>query len=100
MKYAIVVDFRLHPGGASEFLPLIDKNASLSLHNEPGCERFDVLTSQADQDRVVLYEIYTDRAAFDEHCLSEHFREFDRAAQVLVQDKQVIEFDLRSPWHG
>lgn len=100
MKYAITVDFRLNPGCAAEFLPLIDKNAALSLRDEPGCERFDVLTVDSDADHVLLYEVYADRQAFAAHCETAHFLEFDQVTRALVRDKQVVEFALRAPWRG
>ena len=39
--------------------------------------------------RVFLYEIYDDRAAFDAHLASPHFRAFDAEVGPWVQDKQV-----------
>ena len=35
--------------------------------DEPGCRRFDVVEPQGEPDRVLLYEIYDDEAAFDAH---------------------------------
>ena len=41
----------------------------------------------------MLYEIYTDRAAFDFHLKSKHFTEFNLASQRYVKDKKVVEYE-------
>ncbi|MFK7944291.1 MAG: putative quinol monooxygenase [Paracoccaceae bacterium] len=56
---------------------------------EPGCQRFDVWQDPADPARVCLYEVYNDRAAFDAHLVSAHFKAFDAEVASWVMDKQV-----------
>jgi (4S)-4-hydroxy-5-phosphonooxypentane-2,3-dione isomerase len=94
VSYVIIVDFRLKPGQAPAFRKLIEANARASCANEPGCQRFDVLEPASEPDRVVLYEIYDDRQAFDAHCRSEHFALFDKASASMVDQKSVKEFKM------
>lgn len=90
----IIVDFRLKPGSRSAFRRLVDDNAIASVRDEPGCRRFDVLEPPAESDRVVLYEIYDDRAAFDAHLKTPHFAIFNTASTPHVADKAVTEYAL------
>ena len=92
-RYIITVDFHLHPGTLEPFLKLIKENAHKSLTDEPGCDRFDVLIEKGAPDHIVLYEIYTDRPAFDFHLKSKHFAEFNSASQRYVQEKKVVEYE-------
>jgi quinol monooxygenase YgiN len=92
--YAIIVDFLLVPGKRAEFRRLVDSNARLSSTEEAGCRHFDVLESAAEDDRVLLYEVYDDEAAFDAHLGSTHFQEFDRVSAPLVSNKSVIRCNL------
>ncbi|MBZ0228160.1 MAG: antibiotic biosynthesis monooxygenase [Bauldia sp.] len=92
--YAILVDFRLRPGMLAAFRRLVDSNARHSVRDEDGCRRFDVLEPHGEENRVLLYEIYTDRAAFDAHVKSEHFARFDAESSALVAAKSVVECDL------
>jgi (4S)-4-hydroxy-5-phosphonooxypentane-2,3-dione isomerase len=92
-RYVITVDFHLHPGTLEPFLKLIKENAHKSITDEPGCDRFDVLIEKGAPDHIVLYEIYTDRAAFDFHLKSKHFAEFNSASQRYVRDKKVVEYE-------
>jgi quinol monooxygenase YgiN len=58
---------------------------------QPGCERFDVLHVAGRPQQVVLYEIYTDRAAFQEHLKTRHFLEFNSATAPFIKEKKVVE---------
>ena len=93
-SFVIVVDFKIKPGEMKAFRGLIDDNAKASVRDEPGCQRFDVLANRKDADRVLLYEIYDDRAAFDAHLKTPHFAVFNTASAALVADKDVAEYDL------
>ncbi|MDG4898727.1 putative quinol monooxygenase [Mesorhizobium sp. WSM4976] len=92
--YAIIVDFVLVPGKQAEFRRLVDENARSSSNSEHGCRHFDVLESRGQADRIFLYEVYDDRAAFEAHVQSPHFSKFDRETAHLVTNKSVIHCDL------
>lgn len=94
MSFVIAVDFKIKPGQMAAFRKLIDDNARASVRDEPGCSRFDVCANRKDADRVLLYEIYDDRAAFDAHLKTKHFAVFNDASASLVADKTVDEYDL------
>lgn len=100
MPFAITVEFELHDGARDTFLNLVKANAAASVRDEPGCSRFDVLTSRGVAERqghVLLYEIYDDRAAFEAHLGTSHFASFDVGSQPMVRRKTVWEFDV---WEG
>ena len=84
-----MVDFRLKPGTFDRFRKLIVENARASLRNEAGCRQFDVVIPNGDSDRVVLYEIYDDAAAFDAHKRTPHFAAFDSESVSFVSTKAV-----------
>jgi (4S)-4-hydroxy-5-phosphonooxypentane-2,3-dione isomerase len=92
--FAIIVEFRLKPGVRAEFRRLMDVNARLTAQSEPGCRRFDVVEPRGEPDRVMLYEIYDDEAAFEAHLKAAHFLDFDAASAPLVIDKTIIRGDL------
>ncbi len=94
MLFAIVVDFHLKQGARPEFRRLIDANADASVRTEPGCLQFDVLEPEGEGDRVLLYEIYSDQAAFEAHLRTEHFRIFNGASEALCLEKKVTRCSL------
>jgi len=87
--YVIIVDFTLLPGAKPAFRRLIDANAIASVEDEPGCRRFDVIEPVGEEDRILLYEIYDDEAAFEAHCTTAHFLRFDAESAPLVTQKRV-----------
>lgn len=90
--FAVTVTFRLNPGVAPSFLPLMRENARESRGHEPGCRQFDVCTDPARPDQVFLYEIYEDADAFQAHLKTTHYREFDAATSELIAEKTVFTF--------
>jgi quinol monooxygenase YgiN len=92
--FVVMVEFLLKPGTRADFRKLMDANARDSAKLEPGCRRFDVLEPQGEGDRILLYEIYDDRAAFDEHARSAHYLTFDKASAAMVTQKTVTRCDL------
>jgi (4S)-4-hydroxy-5-phosphonooxypentane-2,3-dione isomerase len=82
--YVVAADFKLHAGKRPAFRELIDMNARASMRDEPGCRRFDVLEPKGEADRVFVYEMYDDRAAFEAHLKTPHFANFMRDSKALV----------------
>lgn len=83
----MTVTFALHQERRAAFLPLMVENARLSLKREPGCRQFDVCSDGGD--KVFLYELYEDPAAFEAHLQSAHFKSFDAAVGEMVANKKV-----------
>ena len=92
--FVVWVDFRLKPGARDRFRWLVDANATASVRNEAGCRRFDVTEARGEPDRVLLYEIYDSEAAFEDHCRTAHFDEFNTQSAPLVDTKVVTRCDL------
>ncbi|MFY0679229.1 MAG: antibiotic biosynthesis monooxygenase [Thalassovita sp.] len=84
--YVVTVTFKIHPGQMDQFLPLMVENARTSRKDEAGCQLFDVCR---DGDEVFLYEVYDDRAAFDLHLESAHFKAFSAKVDTLVAGKEL-----------
>jgi quinol monooxygenase YgiN len=89
MPYAVVVTFTIKPDAFDDFMPLMRGNARTSLLEEVGCHLFDVATDPVRQNEVFLYEIYSDRAAFEAHLASAHFKNFDAQVSGMIASKDV-----------
>ena len=55
--FTIIVTFKLEPGSASAFKPIILENAEASVRDEPGCHQFQVLHDESSPDTIILYEV-------------------------------------------
>ncbi|MCE2518094.1 MAG: antibiotic biosynthesis monooxygenase [Alphaproteobacteria bacterium] len=87
--YVVTVIFELHPGQGENFLPVVKAQAENSMRLEDGCYQFDVAFNDDDPDTVFLYELYADRAAFDDHLNSSHYSVFSEKVQPMIKDKTV-----------
>ncbi|EBA11126.1 putative quinol monooxygenase [Roseobacter sp. CCS2] len=87
--YAVIVTFQVVADEMPAFMPLMRKNAAMSLAQEAGCHQFDICTDPMHPDDVFLYELYTDRPAFDLHLASDHFKVFDAKTKPMITAKVV-----------
>ena len=83
--FSLVVQMEVRPGRREEFLAGMAANAEASVRDEPGCLRFDVCAVGGDENRFLLYELYTDADAFAAHKASPHVAQWRAIAErVLV----------------
>ncbi len=66
-KLAILGELEIAPGHLGRLLPLLMAHRVRCLAEEPGTLQFEVLLPRDDDTRVLLYEVYTDDAAFAAH---------------------------------
>jgi len=70
--FGIFATIKIKPDQRDGFVRAIRETAVLSVSGEPGCIRFDVFQDLADENRYILYEVYTDEEAFKEHLATSH----------------------------
>jgi autoinducer 2-degrading protein len=87
--YAVCVTFKIKNGEVTSFMEKMTENAQTSLQEEGGCLQFDVLSDPERPNEAFLYELYSDRQAFDLHLQSAHFKVFDAATLHMIATKQV-----------
>ncbi len=63
-KLAIIGTIEVAPGRRDQVLPLLMAHGARCLKDEPGTLRFEVMISRA---KLLVYEVYQDDAAFDNH---------------------------------
>lgn len=85
--FAVTVNFNVKEAHVDDFAAAMKTQAANSLTREEGCHYFDVCFDPADSCRVFLYELYTDRAAFDEHLKTDHFLTFDATVKDWLISK-------------
>ena len=85
----VLVEFLVKPSFTAQFRDLIAVNAKASLEREVGCKRFDVLFDPEEPRRFVLYEIYEDQVAFDEHLASSHYLCFADAIEGEMEQRSL-----------
>jgi quinol monooxygenase YgiN len=87
--FVIIAEFEVKPDKLEQFLELAKTDASQSVANEPGCHQFNVTLDREQPNRVVLYEVYDDEAAFDAHLQTPHLAAFRAGIENLIVSRQV-----------
>ena len=95
--YIVTVLFKINAADFAQFMAAMVSNAETSLQNEPECHQFDVCASHRNPDEVFLYEVYSSKAAFDEHLASNHFLAFNALTSEWVKSKAVNLFERVGP---
>jgi quinol monooxygenase YgiN len=88
--YVVIVKFESIFEESNTFKNLLLQQASNSLQKEPECHQFDIVQDEQQENIFYLYEIYTNRKAFDVHLASEHFKTFDQTVAPIVVKKEVF----------
>ena len=91
--FVVIVDFVIKPENATAFAQAISENAKASVEQEPGCHQFDVCVSPDDPTRFFLYEMYSDRAGFEAHLASDHYKHFDQLVGPWIAEKKVRQLE-------
>ncbi|SDE52056.1 Quinol monooxygenase YgiN [Paracoccus isoporae] len=77
MSFVVLPSFEVEAEHLDAFLEEARADATQSLATEPGCRQFDVIVDrQATPIRVLFYEVYDDRAAFERHLQTPHLARF------------------------
>ena len=71
--YVVIAPIQIKEGFKDRFIEEMILDARGSVNDEPGCLRFDVIQDTNDPNRIWLYEVYRDEAAFQAHTQAPHF---------------------------
>lgn len=93
-RVALVVQIDVKPEHRDDYIAIMRKHAENCLAVEEGCVYFDVSLSRNHDDRVVLYEVYRDQAALDEHAASAHLAKTRESYEGMLEDRERIVVDI------
>jgi len=66
-EVAIIATIEVDPASRNDLVPILMRHRERCLRDEPGTIAFEVLVPEKETDRLMLYERYKDKAAFDAH---------------------------------
>jgi len=95
--FVVTVEFVARLEHAVAFTRRVLRQAEDSLDREDECHVFDVCADPTRPERIFLYEVYSDEAAFLAHLGSEHFKAFDSEVAGWVAEKNVTTYQRLEP---
>ncbi|MEM8825773.1 MAG: putative quinol monooxygenase [Pseudomonadota bacterium] len=89
-RIALIVRMTPHADKREAFIDLMRGHAENCLKLEEGCLYFDVGVDRADERVVILYEVYRDQQALDDHAASAHLaRTREHYGDMLAERERV-----------
>jgi quinol monooxygenase YgiN len=88
-QFGLVVRFTLKEGAAASFDALVAETLIGIRSSEPGTLVYVNHTVDAEANQRIFYELYRDRAAFEEHERQPHTRRFLAGREGLVDHFEV-----------
>ncbi len=85
---ALVVELEIAPGRKDDFLARAREHRINVLNNEPGCQRFDLLSPEDGGDIVFLYEVYADKDALETHFNTPYMKEYLDDTGPMIADRK------------
>jgi quinol monooxygenase YgiN len=67
VKHAVIGTIEVKPGTREEVLRAVLAHRERSLRDEPGTLQFEVLVTNDDANKILLFELYADTQAFEAH---------------------------------
>jgi (4S)-4-hydroxy-5-phosphonooxypentane-2,3-dione isomerase len=87
MSFVLQVLIRIKPENVDAFMAKLLENAA-SARKEPGCRQFDVVVDPGDRSSLMLYEVYADEKAFEEHQKQAAFKKYIAEAVPLLASRE------------
>lgn len=87
MSFVLQVDIRIRPESVDAFMEKLAANAQAA-RREAGCKQFDVAVDPEDPAHVMLYEVYDDESAFQQHQQTSAFKTYVSQAVPLLASRE------------
>ncbi|MBI3030038.1 MAG: antibiotic biosynthesis monooxygenase [Candidatus Rokubacteria bacterium] len=95
--YVLLAELKIQPDEVEAFGRVIDRQAKDSVEREKDCHQFDVCQQETDPSVFLLYEIYSDKAAFDQHMKMPYTTQFFTEANPMIANRNIRGFKRRWP---
>ena len=83
-KLAIIATIEAAAGRMDELLPHLMAHRARCLKDEPGTLQFEFLLPRDDKTKVMLFEVYADRPAFEAHWNGASMAQFRKDSEGMV----------------
>ena len=90
-RHVRVAELEIDTAQVEAFTAAIREVGQASVRSEEGCLALYVVAEKQDPGRVRVFEIYRDRAAYEAHLLTPHFKKFRATTDAMVRSRKLIE---------
>ena len=88
--FAVVVSFDVSAADRERLQTALKAHSERCLRDEPGTLQFDVLRPEGTEDRLMIYELYTDEAAFEAHAAGDSVKTVRAETEDIESEMTLI----------
>ncbi len=98
-----VADIEVDPEQREAFVLAVTEEMDESIRVEPGVLALYAVAEKDDPSRLRFFEIYADKAAYDGHLQSPHFRKYRATTEPMIRSRALVEtvpiqLSSKTPW--
>jgi quinol monooxygenase YgiN len=91
----VIVEYEVDPADKPKLTEIIRAHARRTLDEEPGCIWFDIVAAtdvagQPIDDRLVIFELYRDAAAFEKHRASPNLPQYFANTKPFIKNRRPV----------
>ena len=83
----LIVELKTAPGQRERYLARAREHRRNVIANEPGCQCFDIVVPDDGGDKVYLYEVYADEAAFETHVNTDYMQAYRADTGPMIAER-------------
>ena len=91
--FVVVVFVEAEAGRQEELSDALRRHATASLEREPGCQRYDISVDPLDGGTFLLYQLYTDEAAYLAHRELPHYADLRSLTDAWVRSRRILTYE-------
>ena len=96
-SFVLVVHLQAQAEHREKFMEIALENAAAARSTEAGCQQFDVVVDPEDPNRIVFYEVYDSKEAFETHRETAHFKNYLENGVPLLVSREPTFFNRIAP---
>ena len=90
--FVVVVFLEALVGRQQELADVLRKHAAACVEEEPGCHRYDISVDPLEGGTFLLYQTYTDEAAYLAHREMPHYASFRTLTDPWLKSRRVLTY--------
>jgi quinol monooxygenase YgiN len=90
-RYVRLAELEIDPGQLENFSSAVKEGVEAAVRMEPGVLALYVVYEKEQPNRVRVFEMYTDEAAYQKHLQTPHFRKFRDTTDKMVKSRRLLD---------
>jgi quinol monooxygenase YgiN len=92
-KIVRIAELEIDPGQLDAYRALLSEEIEASVEKEPGVLMLHAVAERERPERIRILEVYANRAAYEAHLTTPHFRKYKAGTADMVRALRLVDVD-------